>query len=173
MKPKILHITSFYTDFEYKSVLQESDLIPLNHLWGYDNFIKAGYDISVVQYNKNSFLNKIGLKLGIDNLLQQINCIKIASKDTIIYVPASSHGTIIYLFKYFGLLRNTKILSISHGAYNVKFNKFRNKFRQIVEKFAFEHGVDIHVFLNKVIFESYLKSFKKKQEFNKIILQRF
>lgn len=161
MKKSILQIISFYSDRDYIDFINNNYDAPSHHLWGYDEILNSGFEIKVVPYIKNRILNIIGKKIHITNLSQQINCLLIKNKHDVIYVPFSAQANLLYLLKYLGLFKNP-IIAISHGAYNVPFERFLQRLKQKTEKLAYEKGVTMHYFLNEVIYKKYMSLFKFK-----------
>lgn len=145
---KILEIINFYSLDEIKAFIEKGGKYPLHHIWCYDQFEKHGYEVACVAYNRNSFWNKFGTKLKINNLQQQIRAIRQSKKFDVIFIPTLQDGLLLYLLKILHLF-SKPVLAIAHLTYSAKHNNPIKRTYQKLLRIIYFSGVDKILFLNE------------------------
>ncbi|AHW62273.1 hypothetical protein FH5T_18670 [Draconibacterium orientale] len=127
---------------------------PGHNMWGYDQIKEYGYYINEINFNKESFFNKLGKKIKILNLQQQLNLLRDSNNYNIIYSPFIEDVFLLALLKTLGLY-NKPIIGMGiddHTPY--KKNIFK-KLRQKIVRYIYIHGIDNLLYITE---KTYLKS---------------
>ena len=156
---RIVEIIRFYSLDEINNYIQKRNDYPTHHAWCYDVLLSNNYNICCVDYNKNTLVNKIGKKLGVVNLQQQINCFNSTTKNDIIFAPFIKDIFILALLKIFKLYR-TPILTISHVAHVPKQKNILKRVKVLMIRNIYFLGIDKILFLNEKMY-CYSNDFKK------------
>ncbi|MBD2167199.1 glycosyltransferase [Calothrix membranacea FACHB-236] len=106
---------------------------PEHHLWGITHLHKYGIDVNVLPYEKLSLIKRIGEKLKIGDLDQQLRVIFLAHNYDLIYSTCQTSTLILALLRIVGIFRTPLVVKLERP-----FNK--NKLNQILVKlFAQAH----------------------------------
>ncbi|TVZ27523.1 glycosyltransferase involved in cell wall biosynthesis [Gillisia sp. Hel_I_86] len=160
---RLLEIVPFYSLDEALEYLENGgDLLPLHHVWCYDQFKKEGYEVLFIENKPSGILGKIGKFIKIDNLQQQLQVIRRAKEYDVIFDPFMQFTFLIALFKIFYLFKKP-ILTIAQRAYVVNKKNPLKRARQYLTRYVYFKGIDKIVFINQSIF---IESKKHKIEGN-------
>ena len=84
---RIAEIIRFYSLDEIMEFIEKGGEYPLHHVWSYDKLRESGMQADCINFDNKSWLNKIGDKLQIFNLQQQINLLRRSKEFDLIYAP--------------------------------------------------------------------------------------
>lgn len=133
------------------------DQYALNHFWCYDAFKNnEHYQVILLKYNKKSWLNRLGTSFNLENLQQQIDCIKNQKDYDAIFVPFTGHMALLAVLKKLKLF-NKPIFALSVGAYTINQDNPWKKFRTALARYFYFHGIDYMMFINESIFLEHKK----------------
>lgn len=96
---------------------------PEQYLWGVTHLDKYGIEAEVLPYEKFVFLRKIGEKLKIGDLDQQLRTILIAHNYDIIYSTCQTSTLLLALLRIIGILKTPLIVKLERPFKNNQFNK--------------------------------------------------
>ena len=152
MKKRILEILPFYSLDEAIAYLDEDgNLLPLHHVWCYDQFKNKDFDVKFIQYETSGFLGKLGKLINIWNLQQQLKTLRKAKEYDIIFDPFMQFTFLIAIFKILGLFRKPMI-AIAQRAYIVNKKNPLKRARQFLVRYIYFKGIDKIIFINKSIY---------------------
>lgn len=153
---KVLEVIRFYSLEKIMEYINLGNDYPKHHIWCYDKILESGNQVGEVIYNKNSFIQKLGKKLRISNLGQQIRSIKESKEHDIIFVPFIDDIFFIALLKVLKLYTKP-ILAISDHVIHVNTkNRIKSYVTRIIRNIYLK-GVDKILFLNENIYMGNLK----------------
>ena len=152
MKKRILEILPFYSLDDAMDYLdKEGDLLPLHHVWCYDQFKKNGYEVRFIKRKTSGFLGKVGKLMDIENLQQQLKTLRKNKNYDIIFDPFMQFTFLIAIFKILGIFKKP-VIAIAQRAYAVnKKNPFKRA-RQYLVRYIYFKGIDKIIFINKSIY---------------------
>ncbi len=152
-KLRVLEIFPYH-DFDevLNFVENEGGEFAPHHFWLFDQMKKNGYDIACVEANKSSWLRKLGKKLWIGNLEQQINCWRKSKDFDFIFDPAMEHTIFLALLKILKLY-NKPIISVSQRAREIRAKGLLRRWKQYMVRYIYYKGTDLILFFNKPISE--------------------
>jgi len=159
---KIVELIRFYSLDEINKFIIKGNEYPTHHAWCYDILVANAYDISCIEYNKNTYANTIGKKLGIENLQQQINCFRSTTKNDIVFAPFIKDVFILAVLKILKIYR-TPIITISHRAYVPNQKNILKRCKLLVIRNIYLFGIDKILFLNQKIY-GYSNNFNRIKE---------
>ena len=148
---RVLEILPFYSLDEAMEYLDKGgNLLPLHHVWCYDQFKKAGYEVQFIPHKPSGFLGKLGKIIKIDTLQQQIKTLQRAKDYDVIFDPFMQFTFLIALFKIFGLFKKPAI-AIAQRAYVVNKKNPLKRFKQYLIRYVYFKGLDKIIFINKTL----------------------
>lgn len=96
---------------------------PEHYLWGTTHLHKYGIEAELLPYEKFVFLRKIGEKLKIGDLDQQLRTIFIAHKYDVIYSTCQTSTLVLALLRIMGILRTPLIVKLERPFKYHQLNK--------------------------------------------------
>lgn len=148
---KVAEIIRFYSLDEIMDFIEKGGEYPLHHVWCYDKIKEKGIPVECIEYDNNTRWNKIGNKLQIFNLQQQINLLKKSKEYDLIYVPFVADAFLLALLKSLGLYKKP-ILALALDTH-IPFKKsFLKKLRQKILRSVYKNGTDTMLFFNETIY---------------------
>lgn len=148
---RILEILNFYSLNKAISYMKEGgDLLPLHHIWCFDYLQDHGYKVLFIEPTKKGFLGKIGERLHINNLQQQITAIKRSKEYDIIFDPFMQFTFIIAILKLLGLFKKP-IIAIAQRSYIINKKNPIKRARQYLVRYILFKGIDKVIFINKPV----------------------
>ena len=148
---KVAEIIRFYSLDEIMDFIEKGGEYPLHHLWCYDKIKESGIPVECIEYDRNSLINKIGEKLQINNLQQQINFLKNSKEYDLIFAPFISDVFFLTILKLFHFYKKP-ILGLGLDTY-IPFKKNPIKrFRQKMQRYVLMKGIDQILFFNEKIY---------------------
>jgi len=149
---RLLEILPFYSLDEALEYLENGgDLLPLHHVWCYDQFKKEGFEVLFIKNKPSGILGKIGKLIEINNLQQQLEVMRRAKEYDVIFDPFMQFTFLIALFKIFRIF-NKPVFTIAQRAYVVKKKNPLKRARQYLIRYVYFKGIDKIVFINQSIF---------------------
>ncbi|MCB0634147.1 MAG: glycosyltransferase family 4 protein [Lewinella sp.] len=101
-----------------------------HHWWCYDQLIKKGYQVDFIEpTEEHSFWNKLGKKLDILYLEQQLKALKRAKNYDVVYAPFLEHVFLLALMRFLGLFR-TPLVAIAQHEYGVNKKNYFKRLKQ-------------------------------------------
>ena len=148
---KVAEIIRFYSLDEIMDFIDNGGEYPLHHVWCYDKIKQSGIPVECIEYDKNSRLNKLGTKVWIDNLQQQINLLRKSKEYDLIYAPFIADVFMLALLKAVGLYKKP-IFALALDTH-IPFKKsFLKNLRQKIQRTIYKNGVDSILFFNESIY---------------------
>jgi len=150
---RVLEIVPFYSLDEAMEYLNNGgDLLPLHHVWCYDQFKKTGYEVQFIPHRPSGLLGKLGKLIKIETLQQQIKTLQKAKDYDVIFDPFMQFTFLIAFLKMIGLF-NKPVIAIAQRAYVVnKKNPFK-RLKQYLIRYIYFKGLDKIIFINKTLAE--------------------
>jgi glycosyltransferase involved in cell wall biosynthesis len=148
---KVAEIIRFYSLDEIMDFIHKGGEYPLHHVWCYDKIKEKGVQVEGIEYDQKSRWNKIGNKLQIFNLQQQINLLKKSDEYDLIYVPFVSDVFLLALLKSFGLFKKP-ILALALETHIPYKKSYFKKLRQKLQRIIYHHGVDTVLYFNEPMY---------------------
>ena len=150
---RLLEIVPFYSlDEGLKYLENGGDLLPRHHVWCYDQFKKAGYEVQFIPHKPSGFLGKLGRLIKIDNLQQQLKTLQKAKEYDVIFDPFMQFTFLIAVLKMLGLF-NKPVIAIAQRAYVYNGKNLIRRFRQYLIRFVYFKGLDKIIFINGALAE--------------------
>jgi len=148
---KVAEIIRFYSLDEIMDFIEKGGEYPLHHLWCYDKIKESGIPVECIEYDRNSLINKIGKKIQINNLQQQLNLLKNSKEYDLIFAPFISDVFFLALLKLLHFYKKP-ILGLGLDTY-IPFKKNPIKrFRQKMQRYVLTNGIDQILFFNEKIY---------------------
>ncbi|MBD2447497.1 glycosyltransferase [Nostoc sp. FACHB-152] len=85
---------------------------PEHHLWGVTHLHQYGIDVDLLPYEKYPFIKKIGEKLKLGDLEQQIRVMLIAHKYDLIYSTCQTSTLLLAFLRILGILRKPLVVKL-------------------------------------------------------------
>lgn len=148
---KVAEIIRFYSLDEIMDFIEKGGEYPLHHVWSYDKLKEHGIPVDCIEYNNKSWLNKLGDKVQIFNLQQQINLLKRSREFDVIYVPFIADAFLIALFKSFGFYKKPVVALGLDTHLPFKSHPIK-KIRQKIIRWIYKNGTDSLLFFNEIIY---------------------
>jgi glycosyltransferase involved in cell wall biosynthesis len=148
---KVAEIIRFYSLDEIMKFIEKGGEYPLHHVWCYDKILETGIPVEGINYNNKSLINKLGHKLRILNLQQQINLLKNSSKYDLIYAPFIDDIFFLALLKVLGLYKKP-ILGLGLETHIPHKKQIFKKLRQKLQRHIYSKGIDEMLFFNEQMF---------------------
>ena len=124
-----------------------------HHFWCYDQLKRTGHQVDFLQTTTTpTFWNKLGDKLGINLLQQQLDCLKAAKDYDLIFVPFMEFSFFIGLMKVLRLF-NKPVISIAQFPYTTNRDNFLKKLKRQAIRYVYFKGTDKVLFYCKPMFE--------------------
>ncbi len=150
---KIILVNAWEEFDEALKYLEEGgDQYPLHHFFGYDALKNGTHPIECFKYNQHTWLNRFGNYLGLNNLQQQIDCIKRQKEYDIIYDPFMEFTYVLSFLRALGLFRKP-IVSLAFRAYVLNRGSFIKIVKEFFIRFGYLRGTDAILFATKSLFE--------------------
>jgi len=148
---RLLEILPFYSlDGALEYLENGGDLLPLHHVWCYDQFKKEGYEVLFIKNKPSGILGKIGKLIKIDNLQQQVEVMRRAKEYDIIFDPFMQFTFFIAVFRLLGLF-NKPVIAIAQRAYVVNKKNPLKRLKQYLVRYVYFKGLDKIIFINKTL----------------------
>ncbi len=148
---QIAEIIRFYSLDEIMDFVKNGGEYPLHHVWCYDKIKESGITVDCIEYDRNSRWSKIGNKLQIFNLQQQINLLKQSKDYDVIYAPFIDDVFFLAVLKIMGLYKKP-IFGLALDSH-VPFKKQPlKKLRQKLQWLVYKNGIDEILFFNETIY---------------------
>jgi len=125
---------------------------PAHHFWGFDKIKEGGFEPVWIDFNENSLINRLGRKIRIWNLQQQINCLKRSKNYDLIYDPFMQFSSFLVLLRLVGLFRKP-LVAIAPHPFVEEDRHWLIKFKQWLINQLYYRGVDHLLFLNESIYK--------------------
>lgn len=129
-----------------------TDLAP-HHFWGYDELEKSNHQVEILEFQEDSLLGRIGKKLHIPNLPQQIKCLSHSADYDMIFAPWMNFTFVLATLKILGLFRKP-ILVVAGSAYLVTGNNWLKRLKNKIVRYVYMKGIDKIIFVNKSVYEA-------------------
>ncbi len=149
---KVAEIIRFYSLEKIMDFIKNGGEYPLHHVWSYDKLKEGGIPVDCIDYNQTSWLNKLGNKLQIFNLQQQINLLRKSKEFDLIYAPFIADIFILALLKTVGLYKKP-IFALGLDTHIPYKSHPVKKLRQKIIRFIYKNGVDSLLFFNESIYK--------------------
>ena len=159
---KIVEIIRFYSLNEINNYILKGNDYPNYHVWCYDVLLHNFSNIGEIDYNKDTFINILGKKIGIVNLQQQINCFRLTTKKDILFAPFIKDVFFLAVLKILRIY-NSPIIAISHNAYVPNQKNILKRCKRMMIRNINLIGIDKILFLNERMY-NHCNSFKRIQE---------
>jgi len=165
---KVAQVMRFYSLDEILDFMKQGGEYPGHNLWGFDKIKESQNTIEYIDFNTNSKWNRIGKKIRILNLQQQINILKKSKQFDVIYGPFIQDIFILAFLKVLGVY-NKPIIGLGLDVYIPNKDNFLKKMRQKILRYIYDHGIDSLLFINE---NTYLESnkyseLKKSHDFSR------
>ena len=154
---RVLEILPFYSLDEAMEYLNDGgEQLPLHHVWCYDQIFNNGYEVKFIANKKNSFLNRVGRLIDIDNLYQQVKVIRKSKEYDLVFDPFMQFTFLLALLKLLGLYRKP-IVALAHRAYMVNKREPLKRARQYLIRYIYFKAIDKILFVNHKVAEESAK----------------
>ena len=148
---RLLEILPFYSlDEALKYLENGGDLLPLHHVWCYDQFKKDGYEVLFIKNKPHGILGKIGKLIKINNLQQQLEVIRRSGEYDVIFDPFMQFTFLIAILKILRLFKKP-VITISQRAYIVNKKNLFKRAKQFLTRYIYFKGIDKIIFINQSI----------------------
>ena len=148
---KVAEIIRFYSLDEIMDFIDNGGEYPLHHVWCYDHLKENGIQVEGIQFNNKSMWNKLGAKMQICNLQQQINLLKRSREFDVIYAPFIADVFFLAALKMLGLY-NKPIIALGLDTH-IPYKKHPVKnFRQKLIRMVYRGGIDTLLFFNETLY---------------------
>lgn len=148
---KVAEVIRFYSLDDIESFIEEGGEYPLHHVWCYDKIKESGIDADCIEFDENSFWNKFGKKLKIQNLQQQLNILKHSNNYDLIYVPFPQDAFLLAVLKSVGLYKKP-ILALGLDAH-FPTKKHIKGLREKITRRIFLNGYDTVMYFSKKLYD--------------------
>lgn len=138
---KVAEVIRFYSLDKIMDFMEKGGEYPRHHLWCYDQIKENGIPAECIEFNNQSKLNRIGKKLKILNLQQQINLLKRSKEFDVIFAPFVSDVFILAILKIAGLYKKP-IVGLAFETFNPYKTQFLKKLRQKMVRYILLNGID-------------------------------
>lgn len=162
---KIAEVIRFYDLDEIMNFIRNGGEYPLHHIWCYDKIKEYGIQVGCIEYDNNSLINKIGSKLQIFNLQQQINLLKRSKEFDLIYAPFISDVFLLALFKTVGIYKKP-ILGLALDTHVPYKSNYIKRLRERIIRYIYRHGIDTVLFFNN-------NTYNESREYGKLGITEF
>lgn len=149
---KIAEIIRFYSLDEIMKFIEDGGEYPRHHVWCYDQLNANGLPTEQIEFDKNSFLNKVGNKILISNLQQQINLLKRSKEFDVVYSPFIGDVFLLALLRKIGLFKKP-IVGLAFETYIPFKNNFLKKLRQQLLRNIYINGIDSLLFYTNYLYD--------------------
>lgn len=151
---KVAQVLRFYSLDEIMEFIKNGGEYPRHNLYCYDQIKESGNKIECIEYDHNSTWNKLGKKINILNLQQQINILKASNGFDVIYAPFIKDVFLLAILKTLHLYKKP-ILGLGLEVYIPDNKQFVKKLRQKLVRYIYTNGVDsLHFITEKTYQES-------------------
>jgi glycosyltransferase involved in cell wall biosynthesis len=148
---KVAEIIRFYSLDGIMDFINKGGEYPLHHVWCYDKIKEKGIHVDCIEYNNKSRLNRIGEKMQIFNLQQQINLLKKSKEYDLVYVPFVADAFLLALLKTLGLYKKP-ILALALDTH-IPFKKsYVKRLKQKLLRSVYNHGIDSVLYFNETMY---------------------
>jgi glycosyltransferase involved in cell wall biosynthesis len=148
---KVAEIIRFYSLDEIMKFIEQGGEYPLHHVWCYDKILEAGIPVEGIEYNNNTRWNKLGNKLQIFNLQQQINLLKKSREYDLIYAPFIADIFLLAILKIIGLYKKP-IFGLALDSHVPYKNNPIKRLRQKLVRYVYKNGIDSILFFNEQLY---------------------
>ncbi|MBK8501591.1 MAG: glycosyltransferase [Saprospiraceae bacterium] len=137
-----------------------------HHYWFYDQLRNTGHQVDVLKTNAQStLLNKLGNRLGINFLQQQIDCVLRAKHYDLIFFPFMEFSFLIAFLRSIKLF-NKPLISVAQYAYKPDYKHSLKNLKSQGIRYVYFKGTDLILFYNEQLFKrSQCASLKGKSIF--------
>lgn len=149
---KVAEIIRFYSLDEIMNFIDEGGEYPLHHVWSYDYLNKNGINTEGIDFNNKSSWNKLGCKLQILNLQQQINLLRRSKEFDLIYAPFVVDVFLLAMLKMVGLYKKP-IIALGLDTHIPYKNHPIKKLRQQLIRKVYKSGIDTLLFFNETMYK--------------------
>ncbi len=149
---KVAEVIRFYSLDEIMDFIDKGGEYPLHHVWCYDKIKEDGIPVEGIDYNNNSWVNRLGNKFWMFNLQQQVNMLKRSKDFDIIYAPFIADVFLLALLKSLGLYKKPIFALGLDTHLPFKSEPFK-KLRQKLIRMVYKHGIDSLLFFNESIYK--------------------
>lgn len=124
-----------------------------HHFWFFDKLKEAGYEVDYVKSNDKTWLNKIGNKLRLNFLQQQLDTLKMAKNYDLVFLPYIEFAFFLALLKRFQVFKKP-LVGFAHNSY-FQSNKspLKKAYYDAVRSVYFQ-GIDSVLFYSQAVFEN-------------------
>ncbi|WP_319590298.1 glycosyltransferase [uncultured Draconibacterium sp.] len=149
---KIAEIIRFYSLDEIMDFIDKGEEYPRHHIWCYDKLKEDELQAECIDYNKNSKWNKIGQKLKVLNLQQQIEFLKRSDEFDVVFAPFVGDVFLLALLKSFGLY-NKPVVAVALEAFTPYKKNYFKRLRQKMLRSIYVNGIDSLLFINEITYQ--------------------
>ena len=154
---RLLEVLPFYSlDEALEYLKNDGELLPLHHVWCYDQLKKEGYEVHFIPNNPSGFLGRLGRLMNINNLQQQLTILKRAKEFDLIFDPFMQFTFLIAVLKILGIFKKP-VIAIAQRAYSVNKKNRLKRLRQYLIRYVYFKGLNKIVFINKQLAEESAK----------------
>ncbi len=150
---KVAEIIRFYSLDEIMDFIEKGGEYPLHHVWCYDQLKENGIITESIEYNNKSRWNRIGAKMQIFNLQQQINLFRRSKEFDLIYAPFVADVFLLAILKRLGIFKKP-ILALGLDTHIPYKNHPIKKLRQKLIRSVYKNGIDSLLFFNESIYKT-------------------
>lgn len=138
---KVAEVIRFYSLDKIMDFMEKGGEYPRHHLWCYDQIKENGIPAECIEFNNQSKLNKLGKKLKLVNLQQQINLLKRSREFDVIFAPFISDVFLLAILKIAGLYKKP-IVGLAFETYIPYKTHVLKKLRQKLLRYIFLNGIE-------------------------------
>ena len=125
---------------------------PPHHLWLFDKLKEHGYEVDFVRSNDQTQINKIGSKLRLNFLQQQIDALKIAKDYDLVFLPHMEFSFFLCICKLLHLF-NKPMVGLAHRPYfEERLNPIKKIYYNLV-RYVYFKGLDSVLFYSKPVLD--------------------
>lgn len=124
-----------------------------HHFWCFDQLKKTGHQVDFLETSAEpTFWNKLGDKVGINVLQQQLDCLRVAKNYDLIFVPFMEFSFFIAALKVLRLY-NKPVVAISQFSYLPSHNNWLKRLKEKLIRQIYFKGVDTMIYYCKPLLD--------------------
>jgi len=123
-----------------------------HHFWLFDHLKREGHQVDFVDANPKTLLNRIGDKLRLNFLQQQVDTLKIAKDYDLIFVPYIDYSFFLSLLKVMKIFKKPLVGLAHHPYYHQEKNLFKKVYYDSIRYIYFK-GMDDILYYSQPILE--------------------
>jgi len=124
-----------------------------HHFWFFDKLKEAGYEVDFVKSNDQTWLNKLGNKLRLNFLQQQLDALKMAKNYDLIFVPYIEFAFFLAILKRFQVFKKP-LVGFAHKPYFQSNKSLLKKAYYDTVRSIYFQGIDSVLFYSQPVLEN-------------------